>query len=146
MSESHWLAQRAQTLLTACLDPQTGKIADPKSFSLYLRYQTTHERAFNKALTEFQKLRFEKRKQQAGFEAQKPKQAKPTAQERDARMEKASQINDELMNDPDYRDLLHRISVAIETKSAEFPTLNAEFERKYGAAEAEMEALLAQAA
>ena len=35
MSESHWLAQRAQGLLTGCLDSQTGKITDPKSFSLY---------------------------------------------------------------------------------------------------------------
>ena len=40
-------------------------------FALYLRYQTTHERAFYKALTELQKLRAERKKEQIGFESQK---------------------------------------------------------------------------
>ena len=44
-------------------------------FALYLRYQTTHERAFYKALNELQKLRNERRKEQIGFESQKRAQA-----------------------------------------------------------------------
>ena len=131
MSESHWLAQRAQGLITGCLDPQTGKITDPKSFALYLRYQATHERAFNKALNEFQKLRAEKRKDQAGFEAQKRQQKETEEQKRAARAQKEAEIDEEHMNDPEYRGLLHRITVAIETKNGEFAALNAEFERKY---------------
>ena len=74
MAESHWLAQRAQTLQAGCFDPQTGQIANEKSFSLYLRYETTHTRAFHKSLNDVLKLRAETRKQQNGFEAQTRKQ------------------------------------------------------------------------
>ncbi len=70
MAESHWLANRAQTLQNTRLDPQTGQIADPSLFSLYLRYQTTHTRAFHKSLNDLLKLRAEKRKTENGFEAQ----------------------------------------------------------------------------
>jgi hypothetical protein len=70
MAESHWLANRAQTLQNTCFDPQTGQITDAQMFSLYLRYQTTHTRAFHKSLNDLLKLRAERRKQQNGFEAQ----------------------------------------------------------------------------
>ena len=75
MAESNWLAQRAQTLQTTCLDENTGAITNEKSFSLYLRYYSTHNRAFDKALNQLLKLRAESRKEQAGFEAQKDKEA-----------------------------------------------------------------------
>ncbi len=74
MAESHWLANRAQTLQNSCLDPQTGQITDAQMFSLYLRYQTTHTRAFHKCLNDLVKLRAETRKQQNGFEAQTRKE------------------------------------------------------------------------
>jgi hypothetical protein len=73
MAESHWLANRAQTLQNTCLDPQTGQIANPSLFSLYLRYQTTHTRSFHKCLNDLAKLRSEKRKAENGFEAQNRK-------------------------------------------------------------------------
>ena len=73
MAESYWLANRAQTLQNACLDPQTGQIADASLFSLYFRYQTTHTRAFHKCLNDLLKLRSEKRKTENGFEAQNRK-------------------------------------------------------------------------
>jgi hypothetical protein len=71
MAESHWLTQRAQCLQDICLDPDTGDIKDEKKFSLYLRYQTTHTRAFHKSLNDLIKLRAEQRKADRGFEAQK---------------------------------------------------------------------------
>jgi hypothetical protein len=43
MAQSHWLTQRAINL-------QTSHIEDPKFFALYLRYQTTHHRAYYRAL------------------------------------------------------------------------------------------------
>ena len=52
MAESYWLANRAQTLQNTCFDPQTGQITDASLFSLYLRYQTTHTRAFHKSLND----------------------------------------------------------------------------------------------
>jgi len=70
MAESLWLANRAATLQAGCFDEQTGQIADTKLFSLYLRYQTTHTRAFHKSLNDLVKLRSEKRKADLGFEAQ----------------------------------------------------------------------------
>jgi hypothetical protein len=73
MAESHWLANRAQTLQNTCLDPQTGQITNPSLFSLYLRYQTTHTRAFHKCLNDLVKLRSEMRKTENGFEAQNRK-------------------------------------------------------------------------
>ena len=69
MAESHWLANRALHLQNSCFDQSTGQIADPKTFSLYLRYQTTHSRAFHKSLNDLVKLRAERRKEQNGFEA-----------------------------------------------------------------------------
>ena len=71
MAESHWLANRAQTLTETCLDPTTGQITDEKRFALYLRYQTTHTRVFHKSLNDLVKLRSEKRKEELGFEAQR---------------------------------------------------------------------------
>jgi hypothetical protein len=45
-SQSHWLRNRAMTLQQSCFDAENGKISDQKSFALYLRYETTHQRAF----------------------------------------------------------------------------------------------------
>jgi hypothetical protein len=73
-AESHWLAQRAQRLQDTCIDPDTGAITDEKKASLYLRYFTTHTRAFHKSLNALLKLRSEKRKEILGFEAQKRKE------------------------------------------------------------------------
>jgi hypothetical protein len=73
MAESHWLAHRAQTLQNTCLDPQTGQITDAALFAIYLRYQTTHTRAFHKCLNDLLKLRSERPKTENGFEAQNRK-------------------------------------------------------------------------
>ncbi len=44
-------------------------------FSLYLRYQTTNDRAFHKSLDQLLKLKAERRKAEIGFERQKREQA-----------------------------------------------------------------------
>ena len=73
MAEPLWLSQRSQSLQETCIDFMTGQIKDAKMFSLYLRYQTTHTRAFHKSLNDLIKLRAEKRKAEVGFEAQNRK-------------------------------------------------------------------------
>ena len=73
MAESHWLANRALRLQDSCFNLETGQIADPKLFALYLRCQTTHTRAFHRSLHDLLKLRSERRKEQVGFEAQRIK-------------------------------------------------------------------------
>jgi hypothetical protein len=71
MAQSNWLTERAHRLQDMCIDPATGAITDEKKFSLYVRYQTTHTRAFHKCLNDLIKLRAERRKSERGFEAQR---------------------------------------------------------------------------
>ena len=67
--QHYWRMQRAirlqeQVLLDQDID------ADPKKLSLFMRYQSTHERSYYKAQRELQNLQKQKRKQQIGFESQ----------------------------------------------------------------------------
>ncbi len=64
MAEHHWLSRRAQNL-------QDLNIEEPNAFALYLRYQTTNDRAFLKCLNELAKLRAARLKAERGFESQK---------------------------------------------------------------------------
>jgi len=75
MAESNWLSSRAQRLQDICMNPETGEVSDEKKFSLYMRYQTTHARAFHKSLNDLLRLRNEKRKAELGVEAQSRKEA-----------------------------------------------------------------------
>jgi hypothetical protein len=68
MAQHYWLLQRALRLQKFCFDDDGG--CDEKSLALYLRYQTTHERAFYKSLNTLVKLRAEKRKAEIGFVSQ----------------------------------------------------------------------------
>ncbi len=68
LAEHQWLRHRALRLEESCFDFTTGQVIDAQKLSLYLRYQTTHERAFHKALNDLLKLRAEKRKEEIGFE------------------------------------------------------------------------------
>src|SRR5689334_22488195 len=74
MAQHHWLRRRALNLESACYDAETSAITDQKQLALSLRYQTTHERAFHKALNDLLKLRAAKRKEQIGFESHQRKQ------------------------------------------------------------------------
>jgi hypothetical protein len=68
MAQHHWLRNRATMLQGNCfLDDGT---IDDQRLALYLRYETTHERAFHKCLNELLRIRAEKRKQEIGFESQ----------------------------------------------------------------------------
>jgi len=68
MAQHFWLMQRAITLQDKLL---TAAELDHKTFGLYLRYQTTNERAYYRAKREFETGRKEQAKQQNGFESQK---------------------------------------------------------------------------
>jgi hypothetical protein len=90
MAQSFWLVQRAIAFQNECLaqapllpeerdrrldEPAALSEAKTKELALYLRYQTTHQRAFHRSLNDLLKLRAEKRKAEIGFESQKQKQA-----------------------------------------------------------------------
>jgi len=65
MAQSWWLTQRAIRLQNLCF---AGNSFDERRFALFLRYQTTHERAFHKALNTL--IRLQKDRQKS---SQKPK-------------------------------------------------------------------------
>ena len=86
MAQHHWLCDRAGLLQANCF-ADDGSI-DEKRLALYLRYQTTHERAFHKCLNDLLKLRAEKRKNEIGFESQKRKQEEHTRKQEQHQMKK----------------------------------------------------------
>jgi hypothetical protein len=65
LAEHAWLSRRAQCL-------QDGAIIanSPHNLALFLRYQTTNDRAFHKCLAELSAMRRERRRQAAEFESQ----------------------------------------------------------------------------
>ena len=74
MAEYEWLRARALRFQADCL--MLGeKSLDTAKLALFIRYQTTHERAFYKALNELQSLREQKRNTEIGIEAQQLKQS-----------------------------------------------------------------------
>ncbi len=69
MAQSWWLTQRAIRFQNQCFT-ETG--VDEKRLSLFLRYQTTHSRAFHKALNALLRLKQSRARQQAlGFVSQR---------------------------------------------------------------------------
>ncbi len=75
MAQSHWLAQRAIRLQNGCF---TENGVDEKSLSLFLRYFTTHNGAFHKALADLQRLQKERKKAERGFVSQTATSTAPT--------------------------------------------------------------------
>lgn len=68
-----WLSRRALRLQETLFDPESGEITDVKKFELYRRYEGAHERGFNKAFADIQRLRSFQLRQQNGFESQSRK-------------------------------------------------------------------------
>ncbi len=77
MAQHWWLGQRALGLQEFCFHDTAPMIqsGNEKEFALYLRYQTTHERAFSKCLADLTKLRAQQLREQRGFELQRRQQA-----------------------------------------------------------------------
>jgi hypothetical protein len=81
MAQGLWLGKRALLLQEVTFNLEMPACIDEKQLALFIRYQTTHDRAFHKCLDQLLKLRAEKRKQEIGFESQKYKQADQTRRE-----------------------------------------------------------------
>jgi hypothetical protein len=81
MAQALWLSKRALMLQHVTFNHNTPTCDDEKQLALYIRYQTTNERAFHKCLNDLLKLRAEKRKQEIGFESQQRLQAEHTRRE-----------------------------------------------------------------
>ena len=76
MAQSYWLSKRALHLQDQCATDEDLTLEEQgKQLALFIRYQTTHDRAFHRSLNDLLKLRAERRKAEFGFESQKQKQA-----------------------------------------------------------------------
>jgi hypothetical protein len=129
MAESHWLSNRAQNLQATCFDETTGQIADPKLFSLYLRYQTTHTRAFHKSLNDLVKLRAERRKTEHGFEAQERQEEALRLKKEKHEMKKQTHYWDLLRKDA---EACFRVGQSV-TQCSKAAAENPGFEAQYNA-------------
>ena len=69
MGQHHWLTQRAlrlqQPLFEAAIE--TGAAPDGKQLGLYLRYQSTNDRAYHKALSQLLRLRSDRSRSEIGW-------------------------------------------------------------------------------
>ncbi|HEY7306238.1 MAG TPA: hypothetical protein VH601_19085 [Bryobacteraceae bacterium] len=99
MAQHYWLKQRALRLQSLCFD------GDEKTLALYLRYQTTHERAFYKALSTLLKLRADKRKAEIGFVSQQNRE-REQAELNQARIRLANAKAQHLEIDSDIRQTI----------------------------------------
>jgi hypothetical protein len=72
LATRQWLRRRAFKLQQQFIAPD-GTITDQKQFALYNRYETQHERAYNKALADLMRLKSLRLREQNGFESQKRK-------------------------------------------------------------------------
>jgi len=72
LATRQWLRRRAFRLQQQFIAPD-GTITDQKQFALYNRYETQHERAYNKALSDLMRLKSLRLREQNGFESQKRK-------------------------------------------------------------------------
>ncbi|HTU45627.1 MAG TPA: hypothetical protein VMF91_11230 [Bryobacteraceae bacterium] len=82
MAQSYWLRKRALYLQDQCAtDEELTLEQQQKQLALFLRYQTTHDRAFHTALNNLLKLRAEQRKREIGFESQKRQEAAESRRE-----------------------------------------------------------------
>ncbi len=72
MAQSYWLAQRALRFQNECFS-ENG--VDEKRLALFLRYQTTHDHAFHKALSTLLRLRSGRACPAPGFVSKRPNRA-----------------------------------------------------------------------
>ncbi len=71
MAQHYWLMQRALSLQSLTFNTKLPTCREEGQLALYMRYQTTHQRAFHKCLRELATLRAERRSVALGFESQK---------------------------------------------------------------------------
>jgi low affinity Fe/Cu permease len=114
MAQAMWLGQRAVLLQQRCFNPNVPVCDNEKLLALYLRYQTTHDRAFHRCLNELLRLRAEKRKQEIGFESQKRKQEEESRKAADQNRREASE---------NRKQELHRYNVLLAEAKADHQDL-----------------------
>jgi hypothetical protein len=75
MARHYWLYQRALRLQEECFSADIQSVGVQNRLSLFLRYGTSHERAFARCLADLLKLRKQRLQLERGFESQARAQA-----------------------------------------------------------------------
>ena len=70
MVRHYWLLQRALRLQQECFTRGLDDVALEKQLALYMRYQTTNQRAFHRCLSDLLKLQKQRPADRSGFESQ----------------------------------------------------------------------------
>jgi hypothetical protein len=81
MAQHYWLSRRAQRLQDITMAEDLPAKDQDRQFALFLRYQTTNDRAFHQCLNQLLKLRAEKRRAEIGFESQRRHDAQESRRE-----------------------------------------------------------------
>ena len=121
MTQHQWLVQRALQLQTAWFESSFESHNGEPTFALYLRYQTSNERAFSKCLHDLLKLRSERRKAEIGFESQERKRNQEERKRNQEELAKAEHLRKQSIED---RKLdLHKMEVWLAEAKAEHQEL-----------------------
>jgi hypothetical protein len=81
MAQHHWLSLRAQRLQDITMGDDLPMRDQERQFALFLRYQTTNDRAFHRCLADLLKLRAERRRTEIGFVSQQRQKAQESRRE-----------------------------------------------------------------
>lgn len=80
-AEHHWISARALHLQEAAMSQTLDAAPDASALNLYMRYQTTHDRAFQRCIRELRAIKNDRRREQIGFESQKRAEARELRRE-----------------------------------------------------------------
>ncbi len=143
IAQHFWLVQRALLLQEQCFRPDLAMQEADRKLALYLRYQTTHERAFRQATDELRKSRNEKRKGEIGFESQEHKRAEELRKQEmhEARLRLVNSKADHNEIDNDIRQTIEaplpgRLRIPFDTMKKVFSSAVDQVNREAKAAEA----------
>jgi hypothetical protein len=87
MAQSLWRSRRAVELQDKCIDmlafedDETFAVPMRKKLELYIRYQASHDRAYQRYAAELRKLQAQLKKAEIGFVSQKQREAQETRRE-----------------------------------------------------------------
>ena len=129
MAQHFWLVQRALTLQHNCFRPDLAGEEANRQLALYLRYQTTQERSFEKCAAELRKLRGDQRNSKIGFESLQRRKAEDTRREtREARQqarEARDQANEQRRQNGETRKQeMHEARVRLVNSKAQQTEIN----------------------
>jgi hypothetical protein len=126
MTEALWLSRRCVRLQNDCFAAlESGeRLAAHKQLALYMRYQTTHDRAFSRYAAELRKRRSERARAERGFVSQKHKAAaEARRQEGEIRKQELHGLRVQLQTSRQERVLINNRIAAAKAERLELQNL-----------------------